>query len=91
MKWYVISYDLNSPGQNYSKLYEKIKSIANGWCKVLESVWIIGHNGNARTIHDQLIVAMDKSDRLFVSEMTSDHWWTLSQASANWFKENVKF
>lgn len=91
MKWYVVSYDLNSPGQNYSRLHDKIKSIANGWCKILESVWVIGHNGNAKIIHDQLVTVMDQNDRLFVSAMTQDYYWTLSKDVADWFNQNVKF
>ena len=91
MKWYTVSYDLNSPGQDYSKLIEKIKAISNGYCNALKSFWIIGHPGNAKAIFAQLSPFIDKNDHLFVSELTRDYWWILSKENADWFNQNVKF
>lgn len=91
MKWYIISYDLNSPGKEYSKLFEKIRSIANGYCKILRSVWIIGHKGNAKAIHGELAAMVDANDHIFVSEITNDYWWSLPQDIGDWFNKNVRF
>jgi hypothetical protein len=91
MKWYTVSYDLNSPGQDYSKLIAKIQAIANGYCNALKSFWIIGHPGNAKAIFDQLHPLLDNNDYLFVSELTRDNWWFLRKDNAEWFNKNVKF
>jgi hypothetical protein len=91
MKWYTVSYDLNSPGQDYSKLIAKIKDISNGYYNALKSFWIIGHPGNAETIFDQLSPLIDNNDLLFVSELTQDNWWKMSKDFGDWFTQNVKF
>ena len=36
----LISYDLNKPGQNYDKLYAKIKELRTWW-HYLDSTWIV--------------------------------------------------
>lgn len=60
MKWYLVTYDLNTPGKDYARLHSKICQIANGYCNILKSVWIIGHNGTAQTIFNQLLPSIDQ-------------------------------
>lgn len=75
MSAFIISYDLNRPGQNYSVLHEKIKSLGT-WCHCLESTWVVAHPGPAVTIRDALIKVMDSSDALFVAKLTDGAAWT---------------
>lgn len=37
----LITYDLNSPGQDYKGLHEAIKGLGHQWLRVLDSTWLI--------------------------------------------------
>ncbi|GAB1444369.1 hypothetical protein MASR2M39_32270 [Ignavibacteriales bacterium] len=67
---YLITYDLNKPGQNYNELYAAIRSYRN--YHPLESVWFIKSNATATAIFNALHPHIDKNDTLFVCEITSN-------------------
>ena len=87
---YLITYDLISPGQNYSELYEAIKAASNGWWHCLESNWIIKSDKTARQILDFLIAYIDENDKLLVINVSGD-WVTfgLSKKCNDWLQENI--
>lgn len=87
---YLITYDLIRD-KDYEKLIEAIKSIANGYTRPLESVWIIGHNGSAMDIVNALIPYIDSDDKLLVTKVTEDTAWTKSirEKSREWLKKYV--
>lgn len=66
-KFYVISYDLKTPGRDYTSLYDAIKSYKE-WRHPLESTWIILTSETANDISEKLRSdgKMDSSDLLFV-------------------------
>lgn len=71
---YIISYDLNKPGQNYSELYESIKNASNGtWCHFLDSTWLICSAKLPTAIVDDLSKHFDKNDRLLVFEVKQNY------------------
>lgn len=71
MNVYLISYDLHSPGQDYEKVHEAIKSInPKSWAKVLESLWLVPSNLSIVQIRDRIANSMDRNDRLFVTEIS---------------------
>jgi hypothetical protein len=76
---YLITYDLNKPGQNYNELYAAIEKYPN--CHPLKSVWFVKSNANATTIYDDLKQHIDKNDTLFVCEITTNrNGWLLQSA-----------
>ena len=87
---YLITYDLIGK-KDYDKLFEAIKSMANGYTRPLKSVWIIGHDGSASDIVNELTKYMDSDDKLFVTLVTKDTSWTktLAESSRNWLKKYV--
>jgi hypothetical protein len=90
MATYIIGYDLNSPGQNYEDLFEKIKSIAGGWWHHLDSTWIITHNGPASTIRDALTPHIDTNDELLVVKSGGEGAWCgFNVKGSEWLKENL--
>ena len=69
---YLITYDLNTEGQDYSALYDKIKSLGE-WFHPLESVWFLQPLSTytaVNTITEQLRTTMDNNDHIFVVEIT---------------------
>lgn len=85
MATFLISYDLNQPGQDYSNLYAAIDRLASAWWHHLDSTWIIEHAGPASNIIDELLPCVDRSDRLLVVELNgSGAWFGFDQQGSNW-------
>lgn len=71
-----ISYDLKSPGQNYDKVIEKIKSLGD-WAKVHYSFWYVNSSYSATEARDIIISALDQNDELYVVDSTGNQAaWT---------------
>lgn len=75
MKTYLISYDLNKPGQDYDPLYAAIKALSSGWWHCLDSTWVIKHSGPAAAIRDALASYLDASDDLLVVHLSGEGAW----------------
>lgn len=86
--FYVISYDLKRPGQDYDTLYEAIKGLGD-WQHPLESTWLVYTDHTANEISQTLRAEgrMDDSDLLFVCKLdprTRQGW--LARTVWEWFK-----
>lgn len=57
MPVYAISYDLNSPGQNYQNLYEEIKSFGGYW-HYLDSTWLVSTRLSANQMTERMRVVV---------------------------------
>lgn len=91
MKHYSITYDLRSPGQNYSALYEAIKSFGT-YAKPTESQWIVKSQLTSREIYNRLAPHLDSNDLIFVAAIDlADVWWVLSKPVADWVKGQSGF
>ena len=75
MKPIMIIYDLNRPGQNYSDLHRKIKSLG-AWCHPLESTWVVKTNYTTVQARDLLLPFIDNNDELLVVDLKGNGAWT---------------
>ena len=82
-----ISYDLNSPGQDYEILISEIKSLGN-WAKVQKSFWYVNASLSAAQAKDKLIPYIDRNDSLVVVDASNNEaaWYGLSDKAANYIK-----
>lgn len=86
---YLISYDLNKPGQSYANLYQSIKNLGS-WCHPLDSTWFVVSELSATAIRDQLRLVIDQSDSLIVNEVGDQAaWYGLSQEVSDWLKSHI--
>ncbi|MBP6518358.1 hypothetical protein [Shewanella sp.] len=78
-----ISYDLNSPNQDYSALIEEIKLLGD-WATVQRSVWYVNSVLTAQQAAEKLRLKMDSNDSLIVINATSNeaYWYNLSDEVA---------
>ena len=60
-----ISYDLNSPGQNYADVIVKIKSLGS-WAKIQQSFWYVDSVYSAQEATDIVKAVMDRNDSVIV-------------------------
>ncbi|MED2985472.1 hypothetical protein P4311_29595 [Bacillus thuringiensis] len=88
MAVYAITYDLISPGQDYSDLHEKIESYGK-YSKRFDSFWLIDSDDTAGEIRDNLKTVLDKNDRLLIIEV-KNHWASrnLADGMVNWLKND---
>lgn len=86
---YIISYDLCQPNQDYSKLYQALRSFPN-WGKLTESTWAVVSEKTAVEIRDFLYPYIDNNDRLIVVLGGRSAAWTRLLARNEWVIENLK-
>lgn len=74
-----ISYDLYSPGQNYEKVIERIKTLGS-WANVQKSHWYLNTNYSHKYIAEKIWEVMDANDSLIVINATTNdaYWYNLS-------------
>ena len=86
---YLISYDLNAPGQNYDDLYEAIKNLG-GWWHCLDSTWILNIDMKAVDIRNMLSPHIDSNDKLLVVKLDGEGAWTgFNNDCSSWLKNNL--
>ncbi|WP_342432617.1 hypothetical protein [Neobacillus sp. FSL H8-0543] len=90
MAVYAVTYDLLTPGQDYTSLHERLKEYGN-YSKRFDSFWLIDTNSTAAEIRDALKVHVDTNDRLLVIEVKS-HWasWNIPQGMVDWLKNDSR-
>ena len=79
MAVYMITYDLNKPGQNYDKLYEAIQAASsyNTWMHYLDSTWFIQSTLSTKQVFEKLEPHIDKNDNLLVMEVKNNYYGRL--------------
>lgn len=66
---HLITYDLMTPGKDYSRLYEAIKNLGP-WAHCFGSVWFVANGSPAVEIAKYLSRFVDKNDKIFVVPLT---------------------
>jgi hypothetical protein len=81
---FLVTYDLNNPGQKYQRVIQAIKSMGD-WCHCLESTWLLKTSLTAEQVATRLRQQMDANDKLLVTAFNaySSQGW-LSQEVWNW-------
>lgn len=74
MSAYLISYDLDKPGQDYHRLIKELERL--GAVKVLYSEWLFKSTSSAAQIRDYLMGFTDANDMLLVVTLTGEAAWT---------------
>ena len=89
MTTYSISYDLDSPNRNYAGVIAEIKRLANGYCSVTESHWLINSNSTAAELCTSIYSKMDSGDKLIVHSV-GNSWATngMDNEVNSWLKNN---
>ncbi|MFA9272363.1 MAG: SinR family protein [Baekduiaceae bacterium] len=85
----MVSYDLVSPGRDYTMLITRIKQMGP-WAHLLESQWLIVTTMTASEVRDDLKRYIDENDKLVTVDVTADSWaTTFSNNVTAWMKEHV--
>ena len=84
-----ISYDLNSPGQNYNDVINAIKSLG-GWAKIHKSYWYVNSTKTASEALNVVWAACDPNDTVYVVDATNNSasWQNLDPDAAKYIKDH---
>jgi hypothetical protein len=87
MRAYLVSYDLDKPGQDYHPLIQELKRM--GAIRVLYSEWVLKSDLTAKEIRDHLWPSIDSNDMLLVVALTGEAAWTSLMVSDDRFKQSL--
>ncbi len=86
---YLVTYDLKKPGQNYSTLYDAIKSLGSWW-HYLDSTWLVDTNFySANSVSEKLTPHIDKNDNLLVIGVKNDYQGYLPEDAWDWLYQHI--
>jgi hypothetical protein len=89
MNTFVVSYDLQRPGQDYATLSEFLKSQSNWWHH-LGSTWVIVTNLSAVQLRDGIKEHTDANDKVLVVESSGVAAWKgFNEKGSAWLKEHL--
>ena len=87
MAKYLISYDLDKPGQEYHRLIKELERL--GAIRVLYSQWVFRTTSTAVQIRDYLRSFIDSNDMLLVVALTGEAAWTSLMVSNETFQQSL--
>lgn len=88
MDYYIIGYDLNKSGQDYNRLYRRIKSTGDWWHS-LGSTWIVKSDKTADEIHESIAEVIDDNDELLVALLCDEVAWSgFVDKGGKWLEDN---
>ena len=85
----LIGYDLRKPGQDYTSLFDEIKSLGEWW-HCLDSTWMVRTTLTVEQIRNRLLLKMDQNDQLLVITAAAPAAWYLTNPiCSNWLTEKL--
>lgn len=89
-KAYMITYDLNSPGQRYDEIINIIKNeVSISWCSYWKSSYLIKSNYSPDEIQGKLKPFLDSGDRLIVIEVQKNYQGWLEKENWDFIRNNI--
>jgi hypothetical protein len=90
MSTFLIGYDLDAPGQDYTDLIARLKDFGIYWHN-LDSTWIVVSDSTAADIRGDLKKYIDKNDKLLVIKITGDNWasYGFGDEANKWLHDHV--
>lgn len=85
-KIYLISYDLNKIGKNYSDLYTTIKNHYTWW-HYLDSTWLIYTSESTNQIWNRFSSIIDNNDSILIIEVKDNYQGWLPKEAWIWIKK----
>ncbi|WP_035795166.1 hypothetical protein [Clostridium akagii] len=87
---YMITYDLNDPGQKYEDVIKAIKDSSTGdWCSYWKSSYLIKSNLTVNQVSDKITQYLDKNDRLIAIEVSDNKQGWLTEKQWKYINDNI--
>ncbi|MCI2881408.1 hypothetical protein FH103_01950 [Staphylococcus hominis] len=89
-KPFMLTYDLNSPGQRYEDFRDVIKDeVSSGWCNYWDSTFVFRSTYTPSEIIDKLIPYIDNSDSIFIAEIVNNKSGWLTEHQWDFINKNI--
>lgn len=88
-KSYILSYDLDAPGQRYDDVKKTIDSFGGSYIKIQESVWLLRTSLAPQDMTDKLKVVLDNNDSLFVCELVENYQGNATDDQWKFIRKNI--
>lgn len=88
MATYIITYDLNSPGQNHAKLLEFIKKHER-WARLSESAYAVVSQQTPKGIYDKASPLLDRNDTLYIITLKKPFYGQGPDEVNVWLENNL--
>lgn len=90
-KPFMLTYDLNSPGQSYDDVIKTIKEdISTGaWCSYWKSSYLLRSNLTPKQMMAKLKPFLDKGDRFFITEIVDNKSGWLTEKNWEYINKNI--
>lgn len=90
MAVYMVTYDLNNPGQRYDDVIQAIKEASTGvWCTYWESSYLIQSNLSVQQVFDRIAPHLDSNDKLLIIEVKENYQGWLENNQWEYIRENI--
>lgn len=89
MAVYMITYDLNKQGQNYSKVIQTINECSIEQYSVWKSSYLIKSDMTAKQISDKISQFLDENDKMIVVEVNGNYDGWLPHGSWEYLTEKI--
>ena len=90
MAVYMVTYDLNNPGQRYDDVIQAIKEASTGvWCTYWESSYLIQSNLSVQQVFDRIAPHLDSNDKLLIIEVKENYQGWLENNQWEDIRENI--
>ncbi|MDV6381041.1 hypothetical protein [Pediococcus pentosaceus] len=91
-KPYIVSYDLDNPGQKYNELKKIIDAHSIHWCRYLDSTFLIRANDSADDILQALKAVIDSNDSVFIANISNtDYSGWLTDKQWDYIRNNILY
>lgn len=87
-KPYMISYDLNNPGQKYEKVFEIIKEFGS-YIKLQKSFWLVRTSLTPEQMTNNLSQVLDNNDSLFICELVKNYQGRATDEDWKFIRESI--
>ena len=85
---YCVTYDLKTPGRNYTALFEALKQSPKWW-HYLQSTWLIQTTETPDQVWGRLVQQIDRTDFLLIIEVRRSTQGWLPKDAWDWITQNV--
>ena len=87
-KAFLVTYDLNVPGRDYTNFYEEIKN-SERWWHFLDSSWIVITEESPQEIWNRVGEHLDNNDFMLIIEVRDNVQGWLPKDAWDWIHEYV--
>lgn len=87
-KPFMLSYDLNEPGQKYEQVFEIIKTFGS-YIKLQQSFWLIRTSLTPEQMTTKLNSVLDNNDLIFICELEKNYYGLANKEQWKFIKESI--